>query len=232
MKLVPAEGNLQLQRALAHIYVTTLVDIFVHHLDTLMVTADVLQTLVIPNPPGLKEKLKGIYDTYRSVDGDGNITVPEHIAKLIETLEKLYHQRNNEIITDQRGAIVELLARRLICPRYTVNDICANSRRFEDEQGREITIQEVDVAALSDVRRHVEAYECKMRSNKLERSDCDDLQALVQASEQRGYRANVGVISFDVDEVVRKKLRRLDAPYYIKPYGLQSIGKLQRTPFD
>lgn len=231
MKLVFAEGNVQLQRALAHSYVTTLVDIFVNHLDTLMVTADVLQTLVSPNPPGLKEKLKGIYDIYRSVDSDGNITIPEHIATLLETLEKLYYQRNNEIITDHRGAIVELLGRKLVCPRYTDHDMCANSRRFVDEQGREITFQEVDFAALSDTRHHVEAYECKMRSNKLERSDCDDLQALVQASEQRGYRANVGIISFDVDEVLRKKLRRLDAPHCIKAYGLQSVELLQKSPF-
>ncbi len=68
MKLVSAEGNMQLQRALAHTYVTTLVNIFVNHLDTLMITADLLQTFVYHNPPGLKEKLKGIYDTYRSVD--------------------------------------------------------------------------------------------------------------------------------------------------------------------
>ena len=135
MKLVSAEGNLQLQRALGHVYVTTLVEIFVNHLDTLMVAADLLQTLVHHNPPGLKEKLKGIYDTYRSVDSDGNIIVPEHIAKLIETLEKLYYQRNDEIITDQRGAIVELLGHKLICPRYGVNDSCSNSRRFVDEQG-------------------------------------------------------------------------------------------------
>lgn len=231
MKLVAAEGNIELQRALAHVYVTTLVDIFVNHLDTLMVTADILQTLVHRNPPGLKEKLKGIYNTYRSVDGDGNITVPQHIAKLIETLERLYYQRNNDIITVQRGAIVELLGHKLVCPRYGVNDFCANSRRFEDEQGSTITIQEVDVAALSDARGHVEAYECKMRSNKLDRSDCDDLKALVQASEQEGYNANVGVISFDVDEVVRKKLKLLDAPNYIKSYGLQSVGKLQQSPF-
>lgn len=231
MKLVSAEGNLQLQRALSHAYVTTLVDIFVSHLDTLMVTADLLQTLVFRNPPELKEKLKGIYNTYRSVDSDGNVTVPQHIAKLIETLEKLYYQRNNEVITDQRGAIVELLGHKLICPRYTVNDSCGNSRRFEDERGIKITIQEVDVAALSDARRHVEAYECKMRSNKLDRDDCNDLEALVHASEMDDYRASVGVISFDVDEVVRKKLKRLDAPHYIKPYGLQSMGKLQKSPF-
>jgi hypothetical protein len=71
-----------------------------------------------------------------------------------------------------------------------------------------------------------------MRSNKLERDDCDDLQAVVQASEQHDYRVNVGVISFDVDEVVRKKLRRYEAPDYIKSYGLQSIGKLVKSPFN
>lgn len=230
MKLVPAEGNLQLQRALAHAYVTTLVDIFVKHLDTLTVVADVLQTLVQRDPPELKEKLKGIYDYYRDVDEDGNIVIPQYISKLIETLERLYHQ-NNEIITVQRGAIVELLGHKLICPRYGVNDSCSNSRRFVDEQGRDITIQEVDVAALSHSRQQAEAYECKMRSNKLERDDCDDLKEVVKASKQHGYRANVGIISFDVDEIVRKKLKRLDAPNYIKHYGLESIWKLQNSPF-
>lgn len=231
MKLVPAEGNLQLQRALAHAYVTTLVNIFVNHLDTMMVVADVLQTLVQRDPPELKEKLKGIYDYYRDVDEDGTIFVPQHISKLIETLEKLYHQ-NNELITVQRGAIVELLGNKLICPRYGANDFCSNSRRFVDEQGRDITIQEVDIAAISHFRQQAEAYECKMRSNKLERDDCDDLKEVVEASKQRSYRADVGVITFDVDEIVRKKLKRLDAPEYIKHYGLESIWKLQNSPFQ
>jgi len=231
MKLVPAEGNLQLQRALGHAYVTTLVDIFVKHFDILMVVADVLQTLVQPNPPDLREKLEGIYNTYRDVDKEGNVVIPDHVGKLIETLEKLYRQ-NDEIITYQRGAIVELLGHKLICPRYGVNDSCSNSRRFVDEQGKDITIQEMDVAALSDSRRQVEAYECKMRSNKLDRDDCEDLKEVVKASKQRGYRANVGVISFDVDKIVRNKLRRLDAPNHIKPYGLESLGKLQNSPFD
>lgn len=77
----------------------------------------------------------------------------------------------------------------------------------------------------------VEAYECKMRINKLMRDDCTDLIYLANATNQRGYHANVGVISFDTDRLISRKLERLEASPLIKVYGLESIWKLQDSPF-
>ncbi|HYT45723.1 MAG TPA: hypothetical protein VEP90_25585 [Methylomirabilota bacterium] len=231
MKLVRAVGNFRLQRALSNTYVNTIVDVLLQHQDTLMIVADLLQTCVQKASPELKGKIEGIHKLYRIADETGNLIIPNHISRLIEALEKLY-QQNNEIIEDQRGAIVELLGRKLVCPRYDARDFCFNSGRFVDEQSRDITLQEVDVAALSDTRYQVEAYECKMRSNKLMNDDCTDLEYLVKASEERGYRANVGVISFDNDEIVRRKLKRLYSPDCVKVYGLESMKKLRESPFE
>lgn len=105
------------------------------------------------------------------------------------------------------------------------------SKRFVDEQGREITIKEIDVAAICDSRYLAEAYECKVRINKLEHDSCADLNAVFEASEARNYQSNVGVISFDNDRLVRRKLGLLDAPLCIKCYGIESIARLEISPF-
>src|SRR5262249_11262607 len=155
----------------------------------------------------LQDKLNGIKMIYSRTDKNGEYIIPEYITNLIELIKKFY-QQPNEVIEDQRGAIVERLGYEIVCSRYSPDE-CANSRRFVDEQGRDITLQEVDGAALSHRYRQVEAYECKMRANKLERDDCDDLEYLANACYERGYHANVGIISFDPDSVVRRKLWRL-----------------------
>lgn len=230
MKLVRVEGNFRTQRALSHTYVKTIVDILIQDREILALVADVLQTVVRRDQPELMGKLEAIRKFYRRADAEGNLAVPSYIDKLTKNLQQLYHQ-SNENIDDQRGAILEALGHRLICSRYTNDDICINSGRFLDEQNREITIQEVDVAALSDTQKRVEGYECKVKSNKLESHDCIDLEYLFVAAQQRGYKSNVGVISLDSDDIVQKKLKRLEAAYCIKIYGLESIGKLQNLPY-
>jgi hypothetical protein len=230
MKLVRADGNVRLQRALTHTYVRSLVTIFVQHQDILDIAADILQNCVYKAHPDLQDKLNSIAVMYRRVDMNGEYIVPEHIVKLIELLKKFY-QQPNEVIEDQRGAIVERLGYEIVSSRYS-QDECANSRRFVDEQGKDITLQEVDIAALSHRHQQLEAYECKMRANKLERDDCNDLEYLASAAYERGYRANIGIISFDPDSIVRKKLWRLGASNTIKVYGLESIRKLLRSPFE
>lgn len=165
IKLAPAVGNLELQQALLYTYVKDIVNFLLTREDLLPDIAEILQTCVQKNPPDLAVKLKAIYTTYAYTDDEGNSVLTHDIAALIQTLENFYRQPQ-EKIEYQRGAIVELLGRRLVCPRYQDDAHCANSRRFVDEQQRNITIQEVDVAALSDHYKQLEAYECKMRVNK------------------------------------------------------------------
>lgn len=238
MRLVRADGNVRMQNALSHPYVRTVVDILLQHRDTLGFTAEILQTYIYPLSPGFAEALAAIRTSFSQVDDEGKTFVPTHITLLTETLDKVYRQ-NKEKVDDQRGAIVELFGRRLVCPRYKNDQECSNSRRFEDDHGHRITIQEVDIAALSHERRHIEAYECKMKAVSLASDDCIDLAYLLKAAEEDDYRANAGVVSFDSDKTVRRRLNKLQSVMEhvptskdIKAYGLESIELLQRSPFE
>jgi hypothetical protein len=234
MDLVRAEGNLQFQRALHHVYVITIVNILLENLDQLdffQEITEIVQSCVGKNPPDLQEKLQSVGMMHEETDQDGNIVLPGYVSQMITTVEKFYRQ-SNETIRDQRGAIVELLGYKIVQTRYSQAGECANSRRFVDREGKVITIQEMDVAALCHTRRQCEVYECKMRSNKLERDDCHDLTAVAEAARQIGYRANVGVISFDNDKLIRRHLMRLGASPSIKAYGVESIGALRYPPFE
>ena len=183
------------------------------------------------SPPNLAVKLKAIYTMYAHTDKYGDTVLSGDIAKLIETLESFYRQ-SKEKIADQRGAIVELLGRKLVCPRYQDDANCANSQRFVDEQQRDITIQEVDVAALSDYHKQLEAYECKMRVNKLEVHDCNDLTYLAKEALKYDYWANIGIISFDPSSMIQRKLKQLHADPCIRSYGIDHLMTLRYSPFN
>jgi hypothetical protein len=231
IKLVPAVGNLKLQQALSHTYVRDIVNFILTHDNLLPDVAEILQTCVQKDPPDLAVKLQAIHTIYAYIDDEGNVVLSANIAKLIQTLENFYRQPK-EKIEDQRGAIVELLACKLVCSRYQDDTNCANSRRFVDEQRRNITIQEVDVAVLSDASKQLEAYECKMRVNKLEIHDCNELTYLVNEALKYGYRANVGVISFDPSPRIRRKLKQLHADPCINSYGIDNLMTLRNFPFN
>ena len=48
---------------------------------------------------------------------------------------------------------------------------------------------------------------------------------------EEGYRANVGFVTFDDDQYMKRKLARLQPAPVIQFYGLDSIGRLQASPF-
>jgi hypothetical protein len=226
-----------MQQALSHSNVRTIVDILLQHREVLSSVADILQRFVRPAEPGLPRALAGMRALYSRLDEEENSVVPEYITILIETLERMYHQ-NFEKIKDQRGAVVELFGRKLVCPRYDNKEDCFNGGKLKDDQGQFITIQEVDVAALSDQRRQVEGYECKLKADGLESDDCTDLAHLIKAAQENGYRANAGIVSFDIDNRVRRKLdqirsalQHLPTVNNIEVYGLNSIETLQKPPF-
>jgi hypothetical protein len=237
MRLIRADGNIDMQRALSHPYVKTIVDILVEHKDTLDVVAEVLQQHIQRAEPSFAKTLAGIRAIYSQFDSEGNPIIPTYINNLIATLDQLYRQ-NNEKIRVQRGAIVELFGRRLVCPRYNTGQECSNSQRFVDDRGQFITIQEVDVAALSHERLHVEGYECKLKADGLTSDDCIDLAHLLKAAQESNYHANAGIISFDNDKRIRRRLNHLRPTFEhlpesrsIKAYGLESIRTLQNSPF-
>jgi hypothetical protein len=231
IKMAPAVGNLKLQQALSYTYVKDIVNFLLTREDLLPDIAEILQICVKKNPPDLAVKLKSIYTTYAYTDDKGNSVLSGDIAELIQTLENFYRQ-SQEKIEYQRGAILELLGRRLVCPRYQDDTNCANSQRFVDEQQQNITIQEVDVAALSDYHKQLEAYECKMRVNKLEVHDCNDLAYLANEAFKCDYWANIGIISFDPSPMIQRKLKQLHADPRIRSYGIDRLMTLRDSPFN
>src|SRR5260370_26690189 len=167
MRLVWAQGNVDMQQALLNTYVRSIVDILLQHREVLEIVSEVLQSFQYPEEPGLAAKLASIRVTYSQTDVDGNTIIPPYIVSLLENLDRLYKQ-NRVRIRYQRGAVVELLGRRLVCPRYSTEQECSNGGSFRDDRGQRISAEEVDVASLSLARRHAEGDECKLKAGALQ----------------------------------------------------------------
>lgn len=227
MKLVPAPGSPQMQRALSHRYVHTIVDILLQYPELLTGVARLLQTYEQHAQSGIEDALEALRIIQRRPNATGQ-TIASHVIELTQTIHDLY-QQSNEVISYQRGAIVELLAYKLVSARYAPAE-CLGNHSFHDTQGRPITGQ-VDVAALSRDRNQLEGYECKLKANSIESSDCTNLVYLAQTAQNLGYRANVGFVTFDDDMYMRRKVARFNPPSTIKFYGLDSIKTLRDNPF-
>lgn len=130
------------------------------------------------------------------------------------------------------GAVVERLGLELIKNRYQKTDECANSRRFIDQHNKIITLQEIDIAALSHDRHELETYECKIKAMSLENHDCLDLTYLHQVATTEDYQAQVGVISLDPSKLVERCLKRLHAASCIQAYGVDTLYELEYSPFE
>ena len=140
------------------------------------------------------------------------------------------YQHNNEFLGFLRGAVVEQLSLQLISQRCLSGE-CFSNQRFEDNYGKHITSQ-IDIAVLSD---HdsgpfIEGYECKIKASGIQSEDCDNLRALVKATHDENSYVYVGVISFENDQFVKRRLDHFNAPSYINVYGLDSIKDLSNIP--
>lgn len=156
--------------------------------------------------------------------------VPAYVDELISALEALY-QYDDITVGYLRGAIVEQLTLQLVSQRCLANE-CMSNHLFLDAYGREVTGQ-LDVVALSHNGFFAEGYECKIHAigtYGLMSKDCDNLRALVRTAHNEGYNVNVGVISFDNDRLIQKRLKHFNAPSYILAYGLESMIDLKSIP--
>lgn len=87
---------------------------------------------------------------------------------------------------------------------------------------------------------HAEGYECKLKAKSLASEDCIDFAYLVIGARESGYHINVGIVSFDSDRLVLRELNAIralilhlpeDVLKSIRVYGIDSIEKLQSSPF-
>jgi len=229
MRLIAAPGDGRVQRAIANSYVHIIVDILLDTSDRELLTlvARLLKKYTQRAQTGLEEALRSIRKNQRHFTQEG-YTIPAHILALTDAIHQLYQQSESEI-RFLRGAIVELLAFELVHPRYRPGE-CLSNQRFLDAQGRTVTDQ-VDVAALSHERHELEGYECKIKVDGIESSDCTSLSYLFDVSQNWDFRASVGIVTFDEDLQMKRKLERLNPASCIHLYGLDSVFTLQYTPF-
>lgn len=230
MRLVPAGGSPQMQRAIIHRHVRTIAHILFGYLEQpelLRTVASILQKYDRHAQAGLEADLEYLR-VNQSRPGDGGLTPPSHVVELIQTLRNLYQQRDEDI-RYQRGAILEVLVYQLVSPRYKVDE-CQSNHRFVDNHERDVT-EQVDVAALSQNKRHVEGYECKLKASGIESSDCTSLAHLAEVAQEEGYHTNVGFVTFDDDKPIRRKIAHLHPSPTLKAYGLDSLGLLRNNPF-
>lgn len=243
MKLIRADGHQQQQWALANIHAQTIARILSEHLedDATLINeiALVLQQCDGELYDNLASKLANIRAFYELNAFEEYTPIPDHVTELLQAIYDLYHQPRNglykqisEQINSLRGAIVELLGLELIKPRYNLEDECFNSRRFVDQQNTKITLQEVDIAALSHKRRQLEGYECKTKAQAVMHDDCIDLQYLYKAARKEDYQAHIGVISLDTSKMVTRRLKRLGSDPCIQAYGVDILSELRYSPFD
>lgn len=227
MKLIPAGGSPRMQRALVHSYVRTVVTVIVQDLKFLRDVALILKCYQQRAQPGLQEELDALCVSYRVIDDAGRVETPEHVMKLAEALRNLY-QQNREDIQYQRGAILELLTYELVRPRYDDGE-CVHNHRFIDGK---YASDQIDVAVLAPELRYIEGYECKLKIDGIESSDCTNLLCLEEAALQREYCVHVRIVSLDEMKYMQRRLQRL---HFSSPslnlYGLNTIEKLQISPF-
>lgn len=233
MKLKPAPGGPEMTAALAHSHVREIVDTLFMVIDTKFFkdVALFLNTYNQRSQANFAESLEVLLSSFQVFpDENGLFTTPEYAEELLQMITALYEQ-DGRIVGFQRGAILELLTSRLVSSRYPAGE-CMSNQRFVDKHGRDITGQ-IDVAVLSNSRNCAEGYECKIKASGtpgLASEDCSNLRALVRAAHDEEYFVLVGVVSFDSNKIVERRLKHYDAPSYIKAYGLDSVMNLRNTP--
>jgi hypothetical protein len=227
MRLVPAGGSPQMQRALTNRAVQRIALILSHHPELLVLVAPILKFYDQRNQAGLERDLDQLRLS-QSRPSEAGLEPPAYVVELAQALHDLYQQRD-EIIRYQRGALLEILAHSLVCPRYQTNE-CQSDYRFVDEHGADVT-EQVDIAALSQSKRWIEGYECKLKAHSIGSPQCTGLIHLTEVAQQEGYRTNVGFVALDDERIISRRIARFSSSPFLKAYGLRTLWLLHDNPF-
>src|SRR5258708_8831799 len=135
MRLVPAAGSPQMQRALIHRHVRAIANILFQYLEQpelLRTVASILQTYERRAQAGLEADLEYLR-VNQSRPGEAVLAPPSHVVELIQTLRNLYQQRDEDI-RYQLVAILEALFYLLVTPRYKLVECQTNHPFFDNNK--------------------------------------------------------------------------------------------------
>lgn len=233
MELIPAPGSIEMQRAIADPCVQRIVDGLLHVKGKTLfrLIALFLKNYSQNTQPFFTDKLAAL-----KVNQMGRPSIQDDEAsslfleRMISDIKMLYSQKQQEV-DYQRGAIVEVLASKLVGSRCKTSE-CYSNHRFID--GRYASDQ-VDVAVYSPQHQQCEAYTCKMNPTALASSDCTNLAALAKRLEIYAYDTHIGVICFENSALIEKKIKwkteELALMQHPKAYGLDNMLELEGNPF-
>jgi hypothetical protein len=231
MRLRPALGSAKMINALSNPYVLEIVSILEQTID-LEFFRDVaffLRKYTSSTQESFDIALSDL-STSDFPDLNASFVSPGYVIKAVNALRTLY-KYDEDNLRFLRGAIVEKLTFQLISQRC-LNGECFSNHYFEDMHGRSVTGQ-IDVAVYSfnsEARCFVEGYECKMSPEGLQSEDCDNLRALTRVALEEECYVYTGVVSFEKDRYIYRRLQHFDAPSYIEVYGLDSLVELKDIP--
>jgi len=228
MHLIPAPGSPEMQAALSHSNVRTIVDILLQIIDQdyFKVVALFLRNNDQDTSPSLSQKLQALRNQYKPrPNAEGRFAVPPYIDELVSTLEILYSQDQIRV-SFQRGAIVELLASELVCSRCNSGE-CVGNHIFVDGRYRS---SQVDVAVFSKSKQQIEGYTCKTKPEWVESADCTNLIALASKAQELDFDTHIGVICFDHSRAIDQRIKKFPLRMPIQAYGINNIQVLTKSP--
>jgi hypothetical protein len=233
MRLIPAPGSQEMQDALNSPYVHKVVDILlqVKGKSFFNLAARFLKDHEQKTNPSFEMKLHALRINQKGrSNATGNSVSPPYVDELISTLEALYEQ-DEQKVSFQRGAIVELLASELVGLHCNQSELYSNYR-FVD---RAYSSDQVDVVVFSEQREQIEAYACKINHKSLSSVDCTNLTALANKAGNWYYNINIGAICFEhsalIEQRIKDVLRGIPSSIPLKAYGLDNFLELEKSPF-
>lgn len=233
MKLISAPGSKDMQRALVSPLVQDIVEGMLEVKDKPIfhLVARFLREFDQNANPSFARKLSALQVNQAGrPDIQGKTTFSPTFVKMITSIEALYDQKQTEV-KYQRGAIVELLASKLIQSRCQADE-CYSNYLFAD--GR-YSSEQIDVIVYSPQREECEAYTCKMNPHALESADCTNLTTLAEKLDVYAYDTHIGAICFDLSVLIERKIREkmdgLGIARIPKAYGLDNLLELEKDPF-
>ena len=232
MKVKAAPGSQEMQDALRHPHVHIIANILMQVIDEnfFRYAASFLNTYTQRTQPGFVEKLQALRSYAKKYpDEKGLFAPPKYVDELLQTLDALYRQ-SDKIVGYRRGAIVELFATKLVCPRYKQGE-CMDNQSFSDEQSPYSSAQ-IDVAVHSRDSQRIEGYTCKVKADTIASADCTNLTALADIAENQAYRVHIGAICFDRSELIQRRIAKFPLTRAIKAYGIDNISMLRKNPFS
>lgn len=240
MKLISAPGSLEMQAALRSMHVHKIVDFLLQCLET---DLDFFKQVILflrnnhkqvsqSTSASFVQKLQALRDQQNRPDAGGNFPIAAYLDGVFQAIANMYEDEQIKL-NFQRGVILELLTWKLVSSHCNRGE-CLHNHRFVDDIF--FSSLQVDVAALIERLRQIEAYTCKINPYMLEEKDCANLITLSDYAIDKGFSTTLGVVGFNHTEVAKQKLRTLERiPYEftasIKAFGPNNMLELKNAPY-